>query len=182
MKFLKILIAALSFIIAMPASSMAMAGMYSAEYIDGPHVVILAQNAHELETGIPISFNIRLYDQQGQPIPFSSIEATIKQNGLGIYRQNLPQSENGDVTLTSTFDNVGSHMLFVSFFDNDKHIAKGEFPLNIKQGASKNILQTVVSLPVIMAFILGIGTALLVRRYKSQLLRKLPKRLFKKKK
>jgi hypothetical protein len=159
---------------------MAMAGMYSAEYIDGPHVVILAQNAHELETGVPISFNIRLYDQQGQPIPFSSIEATIKQNGLGIYRQNFPQSENGDVTLTTTFDTVGAHMLFVSFFDNDKHIAKGEFPLSIKQGASKNIMQTVFSFPVVVAFMLGAGTALLARRYKSLLLRKLPKRLFKK--
>lgn len=182
MKFLKALLATLSLAIAMPHTAGAMAGMYSAEYIDGPHVVILAQNAHELETGVPISFNIRLYDQQGQPIPFSSIEATIKQHGLGIYRQNFPQSENGDVTLTTTFDNIGAHMLFVSFFDNDKQIAKGEFPLGIKQGASKNIMQTVFSFPVVVAFILGIGTTLIARRYKSQILRKLPKQLLKKRK
>lgn len=182
MKFLKTLLAALSLVIAIPSSSMAMAGMYSAEYIDGPHVVILAQNAHELETGTSLSFNIRLYDQQGQPVSFSSIEANIKQNGLGIYRQNFPQSENGDVTLTTTFDNVGAHMLYVSFFDNDKQIAKGEFPLSVKQGANKNILQTIFSFPVIAAFIAGIGTILLVQHYKFQLLKKLPKQLSKKKK
>ena len=182
MKLLKALLASLGLVIAIPHTSMAMAGMYSAEYIDGPHVVILAQNAHELETGTSLSFNIRLYDQQGQPIPFSSLEATIKQNGLGIYRQNFPQSENGDVTLTTSFDNVGAHMLYVSFFDNDKQIAKGEFPLSVKQGANKNILQTVFSPPVLIAFVAGIGTTLLVLHYKSQLLTKLPKRLLKKKK
>lgn len=182
MKFLKVLLATLSLIIAIPHTAIAMAGMYSAEYIDGPHVVILAQNAHELETGTSLSFNIRLYDQQGQPVPFSSIEATIKQNGLGIYRQNFPQSENGDVTLTTTFDNVGAHMLYVSFFDNDKAIAKGEFPLSVKQGANRNILQTIFSLPVAVAFIAGIGASLLTQRYKTQLLKKLPKPVFKKKK
>lgn len=181
MKSLKTLLASLGLVIAMPASSMAMAGMYSAEYIDGPHVVILAQNTHELETGTVISFNIRLYDQQGQPVPFSSIEATIKQNGLGIYRQNFPQSENGDVTLTTTFDNLGAHMLYVSFFHNDKQIAKGEFPLSVKQGANRNILQTIFSPPMIAAFIVGVGTTLLTQRYKSHLLKKVPKQLFKKK-
>lgn len=182
MKFLKALLASLCLVIATPHTGMAMAGMYSAEYIDGSNVVILAQNAHELETGVPISFNIRLYDQQGQPIPFSSLEATIKQNGLSTYHQSLPQSDNGDVTLTATFDNIGAHMLFVSFFDNDKQIAKGEFPLNIKQGASGTFLQTVFSFPVITAFLLGIGTTLIMQRYKQALLRKLPRRVFKKKK
>lgn len=181
MKWLKILIAAACLAIVVPQTSMAMAGMYSAEYIDGPHVVILAQNAHDLETGALTSFNLRLYDRQGQPIPFSSLEATIKQTGLSIYHQNFPQSENGDVTLTATFDNVGAHMLYVSFFDNDKHIAKGEFPLTVKPGASKTFLQTVFSFPVVAAFVLGIGTTAAFTRYKSVLFAKVRKKLHKKK-
>lgn len=146
---------ALLLVLAIPTVAFAHGSSFSFKYIDGSNVVMITHNVHDLQAGVPISYNVRLYDMEGKPVPFDTVQTEFKLGAKSIDKQTLNRSQNNDVTLTYTYPEEGEYTLTTTFFEGEKQVAHGEFPIVAEKGHDNNLLATIFSTPVILAFLLG---------------------------
>lgn len=128
---------------------------YTLKYVDGPNMIILTNNVHDVESGIPVSYNLRMYDTDGKPVTFTNVQFIVKKGINKIAEQTLPFSSNGDATAVYTFPKQGEYMLYVQFNNKEKQIAQGEFPVIVEKGIDENFFTEIVTVPTILAFLLG---------------------------
>lgn len=155
--FLKCLVVVSVLILLVSGYGQAMGGMYTAKFVDGSNLVIMTNNAHNTQAGIPINYNLRLYDMEGKPITFSNIQMELRHGDKTLLSQNLRRSVNDDASFEHTFAKQGAYNLVVHFMDNDKHVAQGEFPLVVNKGVDEGFLADAFTPQTAVAFGLGVG-------------------------
>ncbi|HEX8762446.1 MAG TPA: hypothetical protein VF733_01685, partial [Candidatus Saccharimonadales bacterium] len=116
-------------VLALSSTALAMAGMYTAKYVDGSNVIIMADNVHNTQADVPVTYNLRVYDLDGKPIYFGNVQMDVVHKNKTFQQINLRRTKNEDAVTKLTFPSKGTFILKVRFMDNDKQIAKGEFPI-----------------------------------------------------
>jgi len=155
----------------------AMAGMYTAKYVDGPNVVIMSNNVHETQANVPVAYNLRVYDLEGKPLNFGNIDVQVKQGKKTMEQHNVRHSQNGDASITLTFPRQSTYLLEARFMDNDKQVARGEFPIVVSKSPNQGWLKTLASWQTVVGFVLGVAAATLTRLpYVTRMSEKLKKR------
>ncbi len=162
---LKLTALALLVTILLPSVSHAMphGGVYAAKYIDGSNVVIISNNAPDMQSGILITYNLRIYDREGQPISFTNAHTEIKSGSNVIDTQQLRVSQDNDTNLLYTYKSQGAYVIFVKFTDHDKLVAKGEFPIVVNKNANQGFFADLFTVYTGVTFLLGVGVAQLYR-------------------
>lgn len=158
----KITIAALLLPLLLPTPGFAMAphgGVYSAKYVDGDNVVLISDNVPEAQAGIAVTYNLRLYDREGVPIPFTNVLTTFKQDTKVTDEQRLRVSSNGDTSLVYTYPQQGTYNLTAAFLDHDKQVAKAEFPIVAAKAPASGPFADLFTVSAGVAFLLGIGVS-----------------------
>lgn len=141
---------------AMPAA--AHEGSFSANYVDGSNLVLLTYNVHEPEAEIPVTFNFRLFDMVGVPIPYDTADITVTRDGEQVVARSLSISANLDVNTVIELPAGGAHVISVAFVHEGRTVSNGEFPLHVHDTeAATGSTMLIVSNAV--AFALGIGVA-----------------------
>ncbi|HET9412351.1 MAG TPA: hypothetical protein VFO38_05970 [Candidatus Saccharimonadales bacterium] len=163
MKLLRYLAATTIFLLVTATSAAAHGSIYTFKYIDGANMVMVTHNVHDAVSGIPISYNIRLYSLGGQLVPFQKVHATMKQGDSLLQAQDLPFSANNDANLTFTYPHQGAYTLTLSFIDNDKQVSHAEFPIAVQKGLGESLLIFIAHTAIVFLFGLGAGLALLRR-------------------
>lgn len=160
----KIIPLALLLVLLFPVSGSAHGAIFTYKYIDGDNLVMVTHNVHDAQAGAAITYNLRLYTVEGQLIPFEQVKAEIKRGSKVIDRHSVSASDFGDANFLYTYPEQGNYVLSFNFFDHDKHIARGEFPIVVAAGLSTG-LATFVTPKTALAFLLGAGiTALYFAR------------------
>lgn len=136
-------------------------GMYTLKYVDGPNLILVTPNVDETESGTPIQYNLRLYDEHGKPVPFSNVRATIMAGTKETFSQNLRRSANNDTTLYYTYPKQGTYTIKAVFMENGKQVAKSEFPITVAKGKNQGFWITAFTMQTLLAFVLGIVLGIL---------------------
>ncbi len=148
-----------------PAAAYAHDDVYSFKYVDGEHIVIGHQNVHDAATGIPITYNLRVYDLVGQPLSFTTVQVTIMRDSTVVLDKVLPMSENNDTVFKHEYSETGNYLLQLDFMTADEEVlAQAEFPFVVQKGLTSS--GAIFSAPTIIAFLLGILATLAVQRLK----------------
>lgn len=156
-------------LVSIPVSSNAMASMFTAKYIDGTNIVLLTNNVHETNSGLPITYNLRIYDTEGKPISFGNAQLELLQDKHVLQSHNLRWTPNNDASIALTFPKQGTYLLKVRFLDNDKQIAQGEFPIVVSKGPNQSWTKDIFTPVTGMSFALGAGLALTLRTHGHRL-------------
>lgn len=165
-----------------PATAMAHGAIFTFKYIDGENMIMVTHNVHDAQSGLPITYNMRLYTLDGQLIPFQKVQAEVNQASKTLHAEDLQISPNNDVNLTYEYPKAGDYELSVRFLDNDKQVAQAKFPIAVARGVDENFFASAFTLQTLTAFILGIGvTVLYIKRRSIKLPTKLGKIIPKKK-
>lgn len=151
------------------AGAAAMAGMMTAKYVDGTSVVIMANNVHNTQAEVPVTYNLRVYDLEGKPLYFGNIDLQVKQGKKTMEQHNLRRGQNSDASITLAFPKQGTYMLQVRFLDNAKQVARGEFPIVVGTSPNQSWFRTIVTWQTAVGFVAGAAVASL-----AGLRRKLP--------
>lgn len=160
------LLATLALIVLVAAPVSAHEGVFSFKYIDGNYVIIAHQNVHDARSGIPITYNLRLHDLNGQPVEFSRVTAQLKLGNKTVLDKHLPMSDNLDAVFQHNYVRDGEYTLYVHFANEDQSLSKAEFPLIVAKGLEgPSLVETVLSAPTLIAFGLGVGVAVLFPRF-----------------
>lgn len=157
-----------------PATVMAHGSIFTFKYIDGENMIMVTHNVHDAQSGLPITYNMRLYTLDGQLIPFQKAQAEVKQASKVLHTEELQMSPNHDVNLTYRYPTMGDYELSVRFLDNDKQVAQAKFPIAVARGVDENFFAGAFTLQTLTAFALGIGATILYTKRRSI---KLPKNL-----
>ncbi len=158
---LRLIIASLVAVLILPVSVWAMAGMYTAKYIDGPNVILLTNNVHDTHADVPITYNLRVYDMEGKPTYFGNVQLALKQGAKVLEEHNVHRTEHNDASISLTFPKQGTFAIEARFLDNDKQIAWGEFPIIVSKSPNESWLAKMLSLQTAIGVVLGVGTATL---------------------
>jgi hypothetical protein len=141
---------------AVPASKVAAHGSsFNFKYVDGPNVIMITHNVHDPHAGVPLTYNIRLYNLTGQAVPFNKLETEFTLDGRTVYKKTFAPSSNNDVMLTYTYPKEGNYMLHTRILQNGTQIIKGEFPLVVEKGLEESPA-SFFNLRTGFAFIIGI--------------------------
>ena len=145
-----------------PVSTHAMAGMYTAKYVDGPNIVLLTNNVHDTRPNMPILYNLRIYDTNGKPVTFGNVQISLKRGEKILQEYNVHRTEHNDGSITLTYPKQGSYTLVTRFLDNDKQVAWGEFPIVVSKNTEQGWLTDLLSLPTAVGLVIGFGAATLI--------------------
>jgi hypothetical protein len=167
-------------LVASPAAAQAHGSLFTFKQIDGTNVVMVTHNVHDAQSGIPITYNLKLYNIDGQLMPFQKVEAEIQQNNSSLTKQTLNATANQDANFTYSFPKQGEYKLLLTFIDNGKPAARGDFPIIVQKGLDQNFFADFFTTQSLVAFLLGAG-AVAAYWQRKKLLAKLA-RLAKKKK
>lgn len=152
-----ILVVAAWLITPLTASAVGHGGTFAAKYVDGANVIILASNVHDTISGLPIEYNLRLFDMTGQPIPFDAAEIEIKRGSDTVEKRTVPISSNADITLKYEYGRQGTYTLYASFFHHNKQISRAEFPFVVTRGPNQSLLVSAFTVETGLAFLLGLS-------------------------
>ncbi len=141
----------------------AMAGMYTAKFVDGQNVVIMANNVHDTQAEVPIAYNLRVYDLEGKPLYFGNVDVRLKQRNKTLEQCNLRGGQDHNASTTLTFPHAGTYVLEARFMDNDKQIARGEFPIVASESPRQGWLTSLASWPTVVGFVIGVAVMTLSR-------------------
>jgi hypothetical protein len=156
---------ALCTIAALPVVASAHGSLFTFKQIDGTNVIMVTHNVHDAHSGIPITYNLRFYNVDGQPMPFQTVETEVTQGDEQYAKQTIAASPNGDANFTYTFPHQGNYTLSVTFIENHKPAAHADFPLAVEKGVSTNFFADFFTMQSLVAFALGaMATALVWRR------------------
>lgn len=175
-RFFKMAVIALGLVLLVPASAGAHGSNFTYKYMDGDNFVHVTHNVHHEEAGLPITYNLRLYNMDGQLIPFQEVEARVLHGAKSVHYQKVSASLNGDAFFTYTFPKKGAYVLHFHFLDNDKEIARGQFPVNVEAGVNESFFSGMLTPQAALTFVLGAGVGAAAVVYRRPLL-SLPKRL-----
>ncbi len=140
----------------LPLGVGAMAGMYTAKFVDGPNVVIMANNVTDTQADVPVTYNLRVYDLEGKPLYFGNIDVQVRQGKKTMQQYNVRRGQNSDASIALTFPRQGTYMLETRFMDNDKQVARGEFPIVVGKSPNQGWLRTLASWQTVVGFVLGV--------------------------
>lgn len=158
----------------LPVSVSAHGSLFTYKYIDGANMVMVTHNVHDTQSGLPITYNLRLYSLDGQLVPFQKVQTLVKRGDTTLFTKELTMSPNDDVNVEYTYPSQGDYKLVATFLDSDKQIAYGEFPIAVAAGLNGSFFANAFTAQTAVAFTLGVcATAFYVRRDQF----KLPKRL-----
>lgn len=158
----------------LPTTAMAHGSIFTFKYIDGENMIMVTHNVHDAQSGLPITYNLRLYTLDGQLIPFQKAQAEVKQASRTLHTEELQMSANHDVNLTYEYPAMGDYELSVRFLDNDKQVAQAKFPIAVARGVDENFFASAFTFQTLTAFVLGVGVSVLYIKRRSI---KLPKKL-----
>jgi methionine-rich copper-binding protein CopC len=165
------------FLLLVPAGAMAHGTIFTFKYIDGANMVMVTENVHEPQAGLPITYNLRLYSMDGQLVPFETVQAKVTQKAHVVLEKSLPLSANNDVNLTYSYPKQGNYTLAVHFIDNDKQVAGGTFPIAVEKSPVEGFFASAFTAQTLLAFLIGAAaTKLYVERKKLKLPRQLRKK------
>lgn len=150
-----------------PISASAHGAIFTYKYIDGDNLVMVTHNVHDAQAGAPITYNLRLYNMDGQLIPFQQVQTKVQQGGKTVHEQTIPVTQDNEANLVYTYPTEGTYVLALTFLDQDKQIAHGEFPIVVAKGLAGNLFY-IITLAV--AFVLG-GGALKLYQNRSHILK-----------
>jgi len=142
-------------------------GMYTLKYVDGPNLILVTPNIYKTESGIPIQYNLRLYNEVGQPVNFTNAHSEVWMGDKQLTSQNLRRSPNNDTTLFHTYKKQGLYTIKVTFMDNSKKVAAGEFPITVTKGKSFGFFSGAFTIQTGVAFLLGMLVCLAFVYYKT---------------
>lgn len=139
-----------------------MGGMYTAKYVDGSSVILLANNVHNTQADVPITYNLRSYDLEGKPIYFGNIQLDVVHGKEILEQHNLRRTVDGDASIILSFSKQGTYILKVRFLDNDKKIAEGEFPIVVSKSPNGNLLTTIATWQTAFGCTVGVAVTILI--------------------
>jgi hypothetical protein len=151
----------------------AMAGMYTAKYVDGSNVVVMANNVGTTQADVPVTYNLRVYDLEGKPLYFGNIDVQVKQGKKTIGRHNLRRGQNADASTMLTFPRQGTYLLVVRFLDNDKQVARGEFPVVAAASPNQSWFKALASWQTAVGFVVGVAVTSIAGLRRLELLEKI---------
>ena len=125
---------------------------------------MVTHNVHDAQSGVPITYNVRIYDMTGKPVPFSTVAVEMKRGSRSLEKQTLTRTDNADAVFTYSYPRQGEYTLFVRFMDGDKRVAGSNFPIVVAAGLEDDAKQTDF-VPTVVSFFAGVaGGCLLVAR------------------
>jgi hypothetical protein len=143
----------------LPFAVSAHGSLFTFKQIDGENVIMVTQNVHDAQSGIPITYNLKLYNLDGQLTPFQRVEVDMRQNERSLTKQILNITANKDVDFTYKFPRQGEYHMVVSFIDNGKAAAQSDFPLIVQKGLEQNFFADFLTVQALITFLLGAGVA-----------------------
>jgi hypothetical protein len=160
MKFVRfLLVSVLLSLLIMPAAVSAHGAIFTYKYIDGSNMVMVTHNVHDPQAGASITYNLRLYTMDGQPIRFQGVESQVKRGTKVLHAQTVPATDFDDANFTYTYPRQGNYTLDFTFVDNDKQVAHGEFPVVVAKGLDSGLLTDVFTITTLIAFVAGAAAA-----------------------
>ena len=123
--------AALALVLALqPVAAAAHGTTFTMQYVDGPNLVGVNQNVHDLVADVPVDHQIRLRSvADGQLVPYEHVTAAVSRGDREIARQVLTPGADGDADLTYTFRPAGSYTLALEFLAAGRTVGSARFPL-----------------------------------------------------
>lgn len=136
---------------------------YALKKFVGENISVVNYNVGKIQVGVPVSFNIRLYQiQDGVPVPFDIVAIKISKEGKVISNNPKPISANNDVEYSFTFPEIGQYDFEVDYLKGDQSVAQASYPLLVEAGVSSNPYQPVI-LAIIFSSIFWLGVFKLSR-------------------
>lgn len=174
-------VAVLALLLAIPLPALAHGTLFTFKQIDGEQLIMVTHNVHDARAGVPITYNLRLYNIDGQLLAFQKVEAEVKLQGKSQTQQTVSVTPNADANFTYAFPHQGEYQLLLTFLDNDKQVAHGDFPIIVEKGLDKNFFAPFFTPHTGLAFLLGAGLMIvyqqrhLVRRFLIRLAKRRPR-------
>ena len=69
----------------LPVSVSAHGSLFTYKYIDGANMVMVTHNVHDTQSGLPITYNLRLYSLDGQLVPFQKVQTLVKRGDTTLF-------------------------------------------------------------------------------------------------
>lgn len=159
---LRLLILVWAVIALVPAPANAHGAIFTHKYVDGDNLILLTHNVHEAHAHETITYNVRLYNMDGQLLPFENVIATVHRGKELLHTKTVHTTYTGDANVVYTYPTKGNYTVSLTFLDHDKNIAQATFPIGVAAGVDTGILATAFNIPTITAFILGTGAGMLL--------------------
>jgi hypothetical protein len=144
-------------LLALPLGVSAHGSLFTFKQIDGTNVIMVTHNVHDAQSGIPITYNLKLYDIDGKLMAFQKVEAEVRQNNSSQAKKTLDVTTNQDTNFTYSFPRQGEYQLLLTFIDNGKSAAHGDFPIIVQKGLEQNFFADFFTAQSLVAFLLGAG-------------------------
>lgn len=151
---------------AMPAAVQAHGTLFTFQYLDGPHYIMVTHNVHEAQAGVSVTYNLRLYTIEGQLAPFQTAEAAVTREARTLHRETITANEYGEANLKYAYPAAGTYNLRLTFLVNGKHLARGAFPITVAPGPDRGFWDTAFTVQTGAAALLGAGLYAAVREGK----------------
>lgn len=144
----------------LPSPAFAHGAIFTYKYIDGDNLVMVTHNVHDAQAGAPITYNLRLYTMDGQLVPFRQVQVKVQRDGQTTNEQTVTnaQSESDELNFVYAYPTEGNYLLSLVFMDQNKQVARGEFPIVVTKGLESSLFIDVVRM--ILAFGLGVAATI----------------------
>lgn len=148
-------VASLTLFFLAPMMASAHESAFTLKYIDGKNLVVATYNVHEVEPGLPITYNWRIYDTSGVPVAYKTMHISLVHGDKVVYEKMLKASGYNDSDWVYRYPENGEYMLHVHFMDGDTHIATGEFPILV-EGHARGLPDGIINTQTLLAFAAGV--------------------------
>lgn len=146
----------LSFVFLMPAAVQAHGAIFTFNVIDGDNLIKVTHNVHDAEARLPVTYNLRLYTVGGEPINFESVKVVVK-HGSRVVHERSVQSSNQEANYEYTYPKMGNYKTEYAFLSHNKQVAHGSIAVPVGPGVDDSLVNQVLSLPSLLAFLVGAG-------------------------
>lgn len=126
----------LALLLFIPQTVFAHGATHVLQQVSGSNVVFVNFNVEKFQSGVPITFNFRLYQiSDGRLVPFEKAEVEFLQGNKKLRNFSLNFKEGEEIKAIYGFPREGEYKLKVNFKDKGEVKASGEFPLIVEKGA-----------------------------------------------
>jgi hypothetical protein len=171
MKHIRAVVVALLVVLAFPVAVHAHESVFTYKHIDGENMIIVTHSVPSVQSGIPINYNVRLYNLDGTLVPFSNVHMQIKQQDRTIFETSVPISQHDDVSHDYAYPKEGTYTLAIAVLDNDKQIIAADFPVIVERGVKDSFFDAFFTIQSAVAFVLGAVVFAVVMAYRHSLRR-----------